>query len=165
MSETPEIVTSTAYVTTTSAIGELANSLNHTVGGHTRRLMLGDAQPFKIGADVFQDMDQKINQAVEADPIDEDEDIMSDKRMVRVLIVDPDDQVPVDKSVLHDSKEILTDLTDEELFFEVDLKAALEKHNEYRKTLIDKDVKERTEHLEAARIRDLKMLVVTLAEF
>jgi|Cruoilmetagenom7_1024161.scaffolds.fasta_scaffold03732_19 hypothetical protein len=151
MNETPEIVP-TAYVTTTS-----------TTGDSTRQLQVEQSQPFRVGADVFEYLDQKINQAVADDPIHEDED-MSGKRMVRVLIVDPDTQVPVYKSVLHDSKEILTDLTDEELFFEVDLKSAVTRHNVYRGTLKDKDG-EAGDMLEAIRIRDLKMLVVTLAEF
>lgn len=156
--ETPEIVSS-AYMTTTTSVGDAVDN----VGGNTRRIMIGQPQPFKVGADVFQHVEKELIQAADADF--EDEDIMSDKRMVRVLIVDPDEDVPVEKSVLHDGKEQLTDLTDQELFFEVDLKEALTKHNEYRQTIVDKTVKDRTEHLEAIRIRDLKMLVVTLAEF
>lgn len=97
--------------------------------------------------------------------VNEEEEPMSDKRLVRVLVVDPDENVPVGKSVLHDGKEQLTDLTDEELFFEIELKDALAKHNEYRQTIRDKEIKDREEFLEPCRIRDLSMFVVTIAAF
>lgn len=87
------------------------------------------------------------------------------RRLVQVFIVDPDENVPLDKALLYEGKSFLTDATDQELFFEIDIKSILDKHNAFRKTLTNKAVKERTEKLEAARIRDLKMTVVIIAQF
>jgi hypothetical protein len=38
-------------------------------------------------------------------------------------------------------------------------------HNKVRTKIIDKSVKERTEHLEPVKVRDLRMVVVTVAQF
>jgi hypothetical protein len=90
---------------------------------------------------------------------------MSTTRLVQVFIADTNDNIPLDKRLLYSGEQKLTDLTDQELFFEVDIKTMLDKHNEVRKATVDKAVKERTEYLEPARIRDLKMTVVTIAQF
>ncbi len=87
------------------------------------------------------------------------------RRLVQVIIVDPNENVPLDSSIIYHGEPKLTDATDQELFFEVDIKDLLAKHNEKRVKLIDKKVKERTEHLEPAKIRDLKMVVVIIASF
>ena len=73
--------------------------------------------------------------------------------------------IPLDQCVLFSGHEKLTDLNDQELFFELDIKDLLAKHNDRRIKVIDKKVKERTEYLEPAKIRDLKMVVVNIAEF
>lgn len=65
--------------------------------------------------------------------------------------------------MLFKGEEKLTDATDQELFFELDMKDMLEKHNAKRVTVVDKKVKDRTEYLEPAKVRDLKMVVVTVA--
>jgi hypothetical protein len=87
------------------------------------------------------------------------------RRLVKVIIVDPDDKVPLDKCILYSGEEKLTDLTDQELFFEIEIKTILEKHNAERIKIIDKTVKERKEHLEPVKVRDLRMVVVTVASF
>lgn len=87
------------------------------------------------------------------------------RRLVRVLVVDPDENVPTDKCLLHAGSEQFTDATDEELFFDIDIKGILAAHNEYRITLTEKGKTEKAKKLEPARIRDLKMVVVTLATF
>lgn len=87
------------------------------------------------------------------------------RRLVKVVIIDPDDKVPLDKCLLHCSDEHLTDLTDQELFFEIDIKNILDKHNEVRTEIVDKTIKERTEYLEPVKVRDLRMVVVTVASF
>lgn len=87
------------------------------------------------------------------------------RRLVKVVIVDPNENIPLDQCVLYSGDEKVTDATDQELFFEIDIKDMLAKHNERRVKLVDKKVKERTEHLEPAKIRDLKMVVVNIAEF
>lgn len=87
------------------------------------------------------------------------------RRLVKVVIVDPNDNIPLDKCLLYSGEEKLTDATDQELFFEIDIKDLLAKHNEVRVKLVDKKVKERTDYLEPAKIRDLKMVVVNIATF
>lgn len=89
----------------------------------------------------------------------------SPRRYVQVFICDSNENVPIESCLLYQGKPKLTDLTDQELFFEIDIKSALEKHNENRVGYVDKSVKERTEYLDPARIRDLKMTVVTIASF
>lgn len=87
------------------------------------------------------------------------------RRIVQVFIADTDENVPLEKSVIYTGEQKLTDATDQELFFEIDIKGILDRHNTYRKTLVNKKVKERTENLEPVKIRELKMVVVTIAEF
>jgi hypothetical protein len=86
-------------------------------------------------------------------------------RLVQVFIADPDENLPLNDRLLYSGEQKLTDLTDQELFFEVPIGDMLAKHNEKRAKMVNKKVKERTEHLEPARIRDLKMTVVNIAQF
>jgi hypothetical protein len=89
-------------------------------------------------------------------------------RIVKVFIADPNENIPLEKRVLYSGDEKLTDLTDQELFFEVPIADLLGKHNDYRKTVVDKKQAEkfgRDIFLEPARIRDLKMVVVAVAQF
>lgn len=90
---------------------------------------------------------------------------MVTRRLVQVFIADPDENVPLEQSLLYSGDQKLTDATDQELFFEIDIKSILDKHNSSRVKIINKKVKERTEHLEPAKIRDLKMVVVNVASF
>lgn len=83
------------------------------------------------------------------------------RRLVKVIVADPDPNVPIDSSLVHKTDEFLTDQTDQELFFDLDIKALLVSHNELRRGLKDKD----KEPLPAIRARDLKMAVITIAEF
>lgn len=87
------------------------------------------------------------------------------RRLVKVIIIDPNENVPLEDCVLYSGDEKMTDATDQELFFEVDIKKILDEHNAKRVKLLDKKVKERTEHLEPAKIRELKMVVVNIAAF
>jgi hypothetical protein len=88
---------------------------------------------------------------------------MSARRVVQVFIADTNENIPIDKCLLFKGEEKVTDATDQELFFELDIKTLLEKHNEMRMLVLDKKVKDRTEFLEPAKVRDLKMVVVTVA--
>lgn len=83
-------------------------------------------------------------------------------RIVQIYIADTYDSIPLDKRLLYEGKPFFTDLTDQELFFTLDVNGILTKHNEYRTTVRDKRVKDREEMLEPARVRDLKMVVVTV---
>lgn len=87
------------------------------------------------------------------------------KRLVRVFLVDPNESVPLDASMLYKSDEKLTDLTDQELFFEIPVQELLTKHNALRVTLVDKAGTKRSNKdvmLEPAKIRDLTMTVLVL---
>jgi hypothetical protein len=88
---------------------------------------------------------------------------MSARRVVQVFIADTNENIPIDKCLLFKGEEKVTDATDQELFFELDIKTLLEKHNEMRMLVLDKKVKDRIERLEPAKVRDLKMVVVTVA--
>jgi hypothetical protein len=98
-------------------------------------------------------------------PETETQAMTTERRLVRVLVVDPDELVPNADALLFDSKEMFTDKTDQELFFGIGIDKFLEQHNGKRTKIVNKTIKDRTEHLEPARIRDLKMLVLTLAKF
>jgi len=76
-----------------------------------------------------------------------------------------DERVPLEQAMIYKSEPKFTDLTDQELFFEIDIVAELKRHNLERVKLRDKTVKEREEKLEPARVRDLKMTVVDIAAF
>ena len=90
------------------------------------------------------------------------------RRIVQIFIADPDEHVPLDDALLYQGPQKLTDLTDEELFFEVPIMALLEEHNEKRAGTLNKKATEkagRDIYLDPIRIRDLKMTVVDLAVF
>lgn len=92
----------------------------------------------------------------------------TNRRIVQVFIADPNDNMPLDKSVLYTGEQKLTDLNDTELFFEVPIAELLKKHNAIRSTTLDKDASKKAGKdvvLDPARIRDLKMVVVTVASF
>lgn len=111
---------------------------------------------------------QFVHQAPNAEPKPKEQqmpDVVPPRRLVQVFIADPDVNVPLDKALLYSGEQRLTDLSDQELFFEIDIAGALKAHNEVRVTLVDKSVKDKTVHLEPARIRDLRMTVVTIASF
>jgi hypothetical protein len=86
-------------------------------------------------------------------------------RLVQVFIVDTDENIPLDKAFLYQGTPKLTDQTDQELFFELDMRQLLADHNVVRIAVVDKKKTDRTVFLEPARIRDLKMSVVTMAQF
>lgn len=87
---------------------------------------------------------------------------LSQKRIVQVFVCDPDDNIPLDKALLYKGDPKFTDSTDQELFFEIDIKTILDAHNEFRTTLTKKNSEKK---LDAIRVRDLKMVVVNVAQF
>jgi len=97
------------------------------------------------------------------------EQMNTQKRIVQIFIADPDINVPLDASLLYQSeKPFVTDLNDQELFFELPIKTILDTHNSKRTLLLDKaatsksgkDVK-----LEPIKVRELRMTVVDIAKF
>lgn len=93
------------------------------------------------------------------------EPIMTTHRLVQVFIADTNENLPLDKMLVYRGEPTFTDLTDQELFHEIDIKSLLDTHNLMRIKYRDKAVKERVENLEPVRIRDLKMSVVVVATF
>lgn len=101
-------------------------------------------------------------------PAIKQEPAMSVARIIKVFIADPNENLPLEKRVLYTGDEKLTDLTDQELFFEVPINEMLTKHNVDRVKTVDKTQAAkfgRDIFLEPAKIRDLKMVVVTVATF
>lgn len=95
------------------------------------------------------------------------ENPMPTTRLVKVFIADPNESLPLENRLLYKGDEKITDLTDQELFYEIDIKNILEKHNAVRTATVDKATKsrEKPEMLEPARVRDLRMQVIVLAQF
>jgi len=87
------------------------------------------------------------------------------RRFATVIVMDPNEHVPLDECILYKGDEKLTEATDQELFFELDIKNILETYNKKRVTFRNKKVTARDEFLEPAKIRDLKMVVITGAQF
>lgn len=106
---------------------------------------------------------------VVAKPVLEEKPMAAVKfRLVRVFIVDADDNVPLNKRILKMSEEQLTDATDQELFMSLNLTPVLEEHNANRVKMLDKAASKaagKDIFLEPIRIRDLKMVVTSIAEF
>lgn len=135
-------------------------------------LMLGQALPalhaerrVGLGQDVLK---QFINAAEAVNPQPAIKEKQVAARIVKLFIADPNENLPLEKRVLYTGDEKLTDLTDQELFFEVPIAEILAKHNDVRKATVDKKQAEkfgRDIFLEPARIRDLKMVVVDVAQF
>lgn len=93
---------------------------------------------------------------------------MSAIRIVKIFIADPNENLPLDKRVLFSGEEQLTDLTDQELFFTIPINDLLTKHNALRAETPDRKASDkfgRSIFLEPVRVRDLKMVVVTVAQF
>jgi hypothetical protein len=89
-------------------------------------------------------------------------------RIVKVIIADIDENLPLDRRLLYTGDEQLTDLTDQELFYEVGITELLAEHNARRAKTFDKIATNKLNRdvmLEPIRIRDLKMVVVTVASF
>lgn len=101
----------------------------------------------------------------------EEEKVMANKsgrRIIQVFIVDPDCNLPVENAVLYIGEQKFTDASDQELFFELEIQSLLKAHNEKRVKTLDKALSRETGKdvfLEAVKIRDLKMVVSTVAEF
>lgn len=138
---------------------------------------LHDFQPMAMGSASYSQLDNSMEQAFAAfkqqrtlkqiqKTLDQETEMTNPtRRFAQVIIVDPNENVPLDSCLVYKGDPKLTDATDQELFFELDIKDLLAKHNEKRIAFIDKKVKDRTENLEPAKVRDLKMVVVNIATF
>lgn len=142
----------------------VSNYRNDSYDG--RKMLLGGAA-FISNASRAQDIEipAQMHFHIKPQPTQQEIVPMSARRIVQVYIADPSDAVPLADAILYTGEQKMTDLTDQELFFEIDIKSILEAHNAKRTKVIDKKIKDRTEYLEPAKVRDLKMVVVTVASF
>src|SRR6478609_5351509 len=139
--DTPEI-TSSAYANAVGGGVAGPNPFAGLIHGANRAEHLVEARRVAADAAAKAAFNQPFNP-----PQHEKGKPMSQRRLVKVIIADPDLNVPLEQCVLYSGEEKMTDATDQELFFEIDIKSALEKHNERRTKIIDRKVKERTEYL------------------
>lgn len=158
--ETPTITSS--YYGTGGAVGGLM------VGAANALAVDHDARQKKAAEDAVQRAFVRAQQAQQAQQAQPKPQTDMTARIVKVFIADSNDNLPLDKRVLYSGPEKLTDLTDQELYFEVPIAELLERHNAVRVKTLDKRQSEkfgRDIYMEPARIRDLKMVVVNVAQF
>lgn len=138
--------------------GNVASGNAAIVGGGNQAL-----QRFLTCLNPFEQIDRQPEQQIETPMAN-----TVNRRIVQVFIADPNDNVPLESSVLYKGDQKLTDLNDTELFFEVSIAEILNAHNKGRVKWTDKDASKKAGKdvfLDAAKIRDLKMVVVTIATF
>jgi hypothetical protein len=127
VTEMPEIKTS-AYVAQT-----LTGDTAMNVGGVVpMQFTMSDYGQESVVPEEFRDISQKqdrlelvkVKKAEKFDCRKESNmsENNSERRMVKVIVVDPDERVPLEKCVLYNGDEKVTDLTNQELFFELDIK-------------------------------------------
>lgn len=164
--DVPQILTST-YAANTVPMGSfgagtgIATSNQLVPPIYSRAQWEGDA----IENDPFRRIKFLQQQQIVAQTNKEKDTMARKLRIVQVFIADTDENIPLDRAILFKGDQKLTDSTDQELFFEIDIKTILDTFNKFRVTVLNKKVKERTEYLEPVKIRDLKMTVVNIAEF
>lgn len=158
MKEMPHI---SNFAYTNTGTGDCQNPLEEA-GIHLRRAVttagLGLGQAIRVGT-------PKFVQLFDTDNPKPNETM---RRLVKVFVADPNPNIPLDKALLYEGKEKFTDADDQELFFELNISQILEDHNKLRATLPDKPASQRAGKdifLEPARVRDLRMVVVTIASF
>lgn len=162
MTEMPSL-TSTAYATSTLDAGTLFDVKQQAVNNFLRA-------PVGAGVGAMAALQGALADSHQFNPKPKQpkESPVPASRIVKVFIADPNENLPLDKRILYSGDEKLTDLTDQELFFEVPIKELLDAHNAVRAATRDRKQTEkfgREVFLEPVRIRDLKMVVTTVAEF
>lgn len=167
--DVPQIFTST-YAANTVPMGSLSAGMGVASSNQLARHLYSGSHQWH-GSEYEKDDDpfrriKFLQQQQIAIQTNKEKDTMARKlRIVQVFIADTDENIPLEKAILFKGEQKLTDSTDQELFFEIDIKTILDDFNKFRVTVINKKVKERTEYLEPVKIRDLKMTVVNIAEF
>ncbi len=77
------------------------------------------------------------------------------KRYVSVWVIDQDENIPLDHSILYEQKMWFTDRTPDEIRAGIPLLLLVDKHNIYRETLKDKEGKP----LKKVRLRDISIVI------
>ena len=93
------------------------------------------------------------------DPVKEETQVSL--RIVEVYIADPNEYLPLENRILYEGVRHITDDDNQELFFKAFPDVDLESHNARRVEFEDDEGNK----LKPARIRDLEMRVVVIAEF
>lgn len=88
-------------------------------------------------------------------------------RVIQVFIADNDCNIEVAKRLLYKGEQLFTDLSDQDLFYDIEIKALITKHNEYRATVLNESKSTATEKvfLKPIKVSELSMVVAVLAEF
>jgi len=164
--ETPTILTA-AYVSDTTTGGNFGQDWTPNAVRTARKVRVS---PFDGNADTFHNLAHTAPNFLERieDELEGENDMDNERRVVQVFIIDPDENVPLDVCLLYKGESKLTDMSNSELFFEVDINTILKTHNEKRVKMLDKKAQKNTGkdiYLEATRIRDLRMTVVDIASF
>lgn len=168
MTETPTI-SSSAYTTSTVTGDRLLTMAGPAVSSTVPRNLNVLHDQFQTPGGMFRGAKAAFEEDVQLAGfgLNQKEPIVA-MRFVKIFIVDPTEALPLDKRVLHAGAEQLTDLTDQELFFELPIKEMLDKHNAVRVATIDKRASEKAGKdvfLEPVRVRELRMNVTTVASF
>lgn len=168
MTEVPTI-TKSAYATSSVSGHELLGLVQpQTVtGGHVLHAAPGVLTPRRVGAAPMMGAMYEEDVQLSSFGRTQKEKAVS-LRFVKIYIVDPTDDLKLEDRVLYRGEEQLTDLTDQELFFELPIKDLLEKHNTKRVGVLNKRASEKAGKdvfLEPVRVRDLKMSVTDVAKF
>jgi hypothetical protein len=140
--ETPTI-SNTAYTSTTNSAADFMLGVQGAASGQKFFVVQQPTQPHSLP---------------EPEPMT--------TRIVKVFVADPDDSLPLESRVLYQGEEKLTDLTDQELFFELPIQDLMTKHNAIRIKTRDKEQSNsfgRDIMLEPIKVRDLKMVIVNVA--
>lgn len=164
MREMPEITKSAYSISSSSESSSPSTSDDRSQMAQFRRFQLEHSQ--------FQDQESPTHAFLAIKPEDcmpvAEGEVEDMRRIVQVFIADTTEDIPLEFGLLYKGEGKFTDLTDEELFFEIGMKDLLDKHNIIREETLDKKATKKSGRdvfLEPARIRDLKMVVVDIAIF
>lgn len=122
----------------------------------------------KFAKDAQKQIDAGVNKSQKKDKQKKKGEFYVMKRLVQVVVVDPDKRVEDQFSVVHMGEPHVTSLADEDLLLEVDLKAALAEHNMVRKKIEDEDRSDKRNkavYLKVVKVSDLEVKVITIAKF
>lgn len=84
------------------------------------------------------------------------------RRIVQLIAVDTNINVPIERSVIYTGEDVLTDKSDAELILDMDMLKLLPAYNEYRVRVVDRDRSEtsgRDIFLEPLKIDNVQFLV------
>ena len=90
------------------------------------------------------------------------------KRLVQLVVVDPDKRVEDNQSLVYMGPTLLTSIGDEDLILETDLREALAKHNDRRGAIEDEDrsdKRNKSVYLKPRKLSELEIRVVVLETF